>query len=36
MMQQLQQNDYRFSVAVRTIVLSDQFRKVRGQDYSQL
>ena len=28
----LQQNDYRFSAAVETIVTSDQFRKIRGRD----
>lgn len=31
MMQQLAANDYRFSVAVEAIVLSDQFRKIRGR-----
>ncbi|MCH7685486.1 MAG: DUF1592 domain-containing protein [Planctomycetes bacterium] len=31
MMQGLVKNDYRFSVAVETIVLSDQFRKIRGK-----
>ena len=29
---QLAKNDYRFSVAVNTIVLSDQFRKIRGRE----
>ncbi|MCH7725710.1 MAG: DUF1592 domain-containing protein [Planctomycetes bacterium] len=30
MMSRLAENDYRFSVAVEAIVLSDQFRKIRG------
>jgi len=30
MMKDLAENDYRFSVAVEAIVLSDQFRKIRG------
>ena len=30
MMRDLAENDYRFSVAVEAIVLSDQFRKIRG------
>lgn len=33
MMQRLVKNDYRFSVAVETIVLSDQFRKIRGKSF---
>ena len=32
MMKDLGENDYRFSVAVEAIVVSDQFRKVRGRD----
>lgn len=32
MLQLLKQSDYRFSVALETIVLSDQFRKIRGRD----
>ena len=31
MMERLTKNDYRFSVAVLTIVASDQFRKIRGR-----
>jgi hypothetical protein len=31
MMRLLERNGYRFSVAVETIVLSDQFRKIRGK-----
>jgi hypothetical protein len=31
MQSELEENDYRFSVAVETIVLSDQFRMIRGQ-----
>ena len=34
MQNRLKNNDYRFSVAVETIVLSDQFRKIRGRDFS--
>jgi RNAse (barnase) inhibitor barstar len=32
MMSDLEKNDYRFSVAVESIVLSDQFRKLRGTE----
>ncbi len=32
MMSDLEKNDYRFSVAVEAIVLSDQFRKIRGTE----
>jgi hypothetical protein len=32
MLQRLDKSDYRFSVALETIVLSDQFRKIRGHD----
>ena len=32
MMRQLQSHDYRFSVALETIVLSPQFRMIRGAD----
>jgi hypothetical protein len=32
MMQDLAENDYRFSVAVEAIVLSKQFRSIRGQE----
>jgi hypothetical protein len=32
MMQRLAEKDYRFSVALETIVLSDQFRKIRGSE----
>ena len=32
MLQRLAQNDYRFSVAVETIVRSRQFREIRGRD----
>ena len=32
MLQRLEESDYRFSVAVETIVLSDQFRKIRGKE----
>ena len=31
MQRQLKANDYRFSAAVETIVLSPQFRKIRGR-----
>ena len=31
MMKELKQNDYRFDMAVETIVLSDQFRMIRGK-----
>ena len=31
MQRQLKANDYRFSIAVETIVLSPQFRKIRGR-----
>lgn len=31
----LKNNDYRFNVAVETIVTSDQFRKIRGRDFAQ-
>jgi hypothetical protein len=33
MNQRLKKNDYRFNVAVETIVLSKQFRQIRGRDY---
>jgi len=32
MMSDLEKNGYRFSVAVESIVLSDQFRKIRGTE----
>ena len=32
MLHPLDKSDYRFSVALETIVLSDQFRKIRGRD----
>ncbi len=32
MQQRLAENEYRFSVAVETIVMSEQFRKIRGQE----
>ena len=34
MEEKLHENNYRFHVAVETIVTSDQFRKIRGQDFS--
>ncbi|MDA1164586.1 MAG: DUF1592 domain-containing protein [Planctomycetota bacterium] len=34
MVRKLEVNQYRFSVAVETIVLSEQFRRVRGKDFS--
>ena len=33
MLKQLEANDYRFNTAVEAIVLSDQFRKIRGRQY---
>ena len=35
MMQNLADNDYRISQAIETIVLSDQFRKIRGREYNK-
>ncbi len=35
MQQRLKDNDYRFNVAVETVVTSDQFRKIRGRDFAQ-
>lgn len=35
MMERLGDNDYRFSIAVEEIVLSDQFRKIRGAAHDQ-
>jgi hypothetical protein len=32
MLERLAQNDYRFSVAVETVVRSRQFREIRGRD----
>jgi hypothetical protein len=32
MVSDLEKNDYRFSVAVEAVVLSDQFRKIRGTE----
>lgn len=33
MMTQLAENDYRFSTAIETIILSDQFRMIRDRDF---
>lgn len=33
MMSQLAENQYRFSAAIETIILSDQFRKIRGAEH---
>jgi hypothetical protein len=33
MLVRLEENEYRFSTAVRTIILSKQFRMIRGRDY---
>ncbi|MCH2203558.1 MAG: DUF1592 domain-containing protein [Fuerstiella sp.] len=35
MQRQLKKHDYRISVAVNTIVLSDQFRRIRGLSYNR-
>jgi len=35
MQQRLKRNDYRFSIAVETIVLSEQFRRIRGNLYDR-
>lgn len=35
MMNQLAANEYRFSTAVETIILSDQFRMIRGRDFDE-
>jgi FKBP-type peptidyl-prolyl cis-trans isomerase (trigger factor) len=35
MQRQLEQHDYRFSVAVEAIVRSPQFRSIRGQQWSR-
>ena len=35
MQRKLRKNDYRVSVAVKTIVLSDQFRRIRGMSYNR-
>lgn len=35
MRRNLEQNEYRFYVAVETIVLSEQFRRIRGSDYAE-
>jgi hypothetical protein len=35
MQQRLKNNDYRFAVAVENIVTSDQFRMIRGGEYSE-
>ena len=34
MQERLKNNDYRFNVAVEAVVTSDQFRKIRGRDFS--
>jgi len=33
MQQNLEQQDFRFSAAVQTVVLSKQFRQIRGRDF---
>lgn len=35
MQQRLKNNDYRFNVAVETVVTSDQFKKIRGREFSE-
>ena len=35
MRRQLETHDYRFSIAVETIIRSKQFREIRGQDGAQ-
>ena len=35
MQRRLKKNDYRFSVAVKTIVLSEQFHKIRGKPFNR-
>jgi hypothetical protein len=34
MQQRLKNNDYRFNVAVETVVTSDQFRMARGREFA--
>jgi len=34
MLKRLAENDFRFSVAVETIVVSQQFRMIRGKSFS--
>lgn len=36
MQQRLKNNEYRFNVAVETVVTSDQFRKIRGREFADV
>jgi hypothetical protein len=36
MLERLQANDYRVSAAVESIVLSPQFRRIRGRDVAEV
>lgn len=35
MQQRLKNNDYRFNIAVEAVVISDQFRNIRGHEFSE-